>query len=229
MAEALGLAASIIAAIQISENVTSACYTCYQVHQTAKDAESDILTILNSITGLKTVLVDLQKLVKGNTLFQNDLATLNESIQVCQTALENIESKLGIKKHTDGKQTISLPKRLIWSWKRNEIDRILAKIETHKTMFILVLAKATMRTRVKIDESLGEITTSFEELNVSQAALQTIGQDTFRKAVSIEESVTELSTSMKDARDTDLFGKVLKWLAALNPSVNHEAARNKHE
>ena len=56
MAEALagiGVAANVIAVIQISEHVISACY---QYFRTIKDAKQDILDIINIVGGLKTTL-----------------------------------------------------------------------------------------------------------------------------------------------------------------------------
>jgi hypothetical protein len=53
MAEALGVAASVIAVIQISEQVISACY---QYSRTAKDAKKDINDIINVVGGLNTTM-----------------------------------------------------------------------------------------------------------------------------------------------------------------------------
>ena len=63
MAEALGVAASVIAVIQISEQVISACY---QYYRTAKDTKKDINDVINVVGGLKTTLENLRMLLDEN-------------------------------------------------------------------------------------------------------------------------------------------------------------------
>ena len=227
MAEVVGLAASIITLLQLTETVASASYACYDYYHTTKDAQQIILDILKSVNGLHGVLIDLQKLVNGNTIFEADLAALNEAIQVCRTALGNIATKLKIRQSgATGKQSINFLQKATWSWKRSEIDRSLASIETHKTTFIVILGKANIRTTLKVDESVTRLSSSVEKFTVGMTSL---GGNTLQKVTRLEESVTSISNSMLDAQDAQIFGKVLTWLGGPDPSINHEEARNKHQ
>ncbi len=60
MAEVLGVAASIIAVLQISEAVISACY---QYYRTAKGAKKDIIKVINIVSDLKSTLNNLHALL----------------------------------------------------------------------------------------------------------------------------------------------------------------------
>jgi len=60
MAEGLAFAASVIAVIQITEQVISACVSYYRI---AKASENDVNRTIDSVSGLKSVLENL-----GNTI-----------------------------------------------------------------------------------------------------------------------------------------------------------------
>src|SRR5438876_11964162 len=59
MSEALGLMASIIAVIQISDRIITSCYDYYR---TASNAKEDINNIINVVSGLKSTLENLRSL-----------------------------------------------------------------------------------------------------------------------------------------------------------------------
>src|SRR5215471_17812613 len=88
MAEMISVVASVITVIQISEQVAAVCYKYFA---TAKDAENDILTVLNTVGGLKSVLEHLRILIDTNPNIQIS-SSLHEPLKGCQEALENLGS-----------------------------------------------------------------------------------------------------------------------------------------
>jgi hypothetical protein len=98
MAEALGLAANIIAVIQISEQVVSACYHYYR---TVKDAKKDIIAIINVVNGLKSMLDSLGVLIvendDPNDLPPSCLTCLDEPLRICESTLKELGISLGVK------------------------------------------------------------------------------------------------------------------------------------
>ena len=116
MAEALGVAASIIAVIQISEQVAAA----YKYFTSARDTKNDILAVLNAVSGLKNVLDHLHSLIEGNSdsqLFHlPHLSSLDEPLKACEVVLERLGSKLGINVERPTRIAnikLCLPKRLM--------------------------------------------------------------------------------------------------------------------
>src|SRR5438876_10940785 len=97
MIEALDVVASIIAVIQISEQVATACYKYFTF---ARDTKNDILAVLNAVNELKNILDHLHNLIKGNSdsqLFHlSYLSSLDESLKACEMTLERLGSKLEI-------------------------------------------------------------------------------------------------------------------------------------
>jgi len=83
--EALGVAANIIAVVQITENVITACY---QYYRTAKDTKKDILAVINVVGGLKTTLENLRMLLDKNDTSYNPqlvphLKSLDGTLKKC--------------------------------------------------------------------------------------------------------------------------------------------------
>jgi hypothetical protein len=86
--EGLGVAASIMQVLQISEKVVSACY---QYYRTARGAKKDILEVINIVGGLKTTLESLRLLLAaaGDPADPRlpHLARLDGPLKSCQYAL----------------------------------------------------------------------------------------------------------------------------------------------
>ena len=119
MAEALatlGVAASVIAVIQISEQVVSACY---QYYKTTKDAKKEIIDVINVVSGLKSTLENLRHLLDDNDQDSrlSHQMSLVGALKACEEALEQLASKLGIKivgdLNTDSIK-INFKKKMMW-------------------------------------------------------------------------------------------------------------------
>ena len=89
MAEALGIAGAIIATVQSSEQIASACR---QYYSTVKDARKDIIHVITVISDLKgvldnvRVLLDTDKNEESATLPM--LSSLEESVLTCKSDLQ---------------------------------------------------------------------------------------------------------------------------------------------
>jgi hypothetical protein len=97
MAEALAglaVATSVIAVIQISEQVITACF---QYCRTTKDAKVDIQAVINVVSGLKTTLENL-KMILDET--EEDelphLKSLDKPLEACCEAVDVLARKLGV-------------------------------------------------------------------------------------------------------------------------------------
>ena len=96
---------------------------------------------------------------------------------------------------------LNLPKRFFWPWKEKEVEKLLEVIERHKATFILALAADTLRATRAIRDGVSEITESVQTIAIDQRTEEKKGEK----------------------------HKILTWLNASDPSLNHLAARKKHE
>lgn len=187
MDEPLGVAANVVTVIQISEKIVSACCNYFTI---AKHAKADILAVLNGVSGLKNVLEHLHSLIdtdsKSQAIQFPQLSSVNEPLKMCQAALENLGSKLGIKVEKNSGRvdiTVNLPNKLKWPWQRADIEKILQIIKSHMTMFILVLSGNTLRTTLQIEDSVAQISTSPQHTSASKYNIDEVyitgGQDRF--------------------------------------------------
>lgn len=206
MAEGLGVVASAIAVIQISEQVISACY---QYYRTAKDAKKDIIDVINVVGGLKSTLENLRMLLYENADSDGHqqlchLRLLRASLKTCKESIETLAMELGVNIEQDSGATeikLNFKKKLMWPWKEKEIGKILAVIEKHKSTFILAITGDILGVTVSMQENVEDIKDGIAEFTVS---LQTMRMDQKQK-------------------------EVLNWLKCSDPSINHESACNKRE
>lgn len=202
---ALGVAASVIAVIQISEQVVSACY---QYYKTTKDAKKEIIDVINVVSGLKSTLENLRHLLDDND--QDSRLSHHKSLvgalKACEEALKQLASKLGIKIEGDlntDNIKVNFKKKMMWPWKEKEVGKILAVIEKHKSTFILALTGDTLRLSVAIHDSV----------------------------MDMKDNVTQIAGSIQTIQVTidDKTKDILTWLTSNDPSTNHNSARHKHE
>ncbi len=205
MAEALGLTASIIAVVQISEQVISACY---QYYSNVKDAKEDILDVINVIGGLKTTLDSLRILLdKHNDPDDRQLLYLKplvRELDMCQDTLKKLGKKLGIEIEGDVNTDdlkFSFRHKLTWPWKEKGVSKILGIIDQHKSTFILALAGDNLAVSLAIEDAVRNVSNGVEEIN---------------------EGIKTMTIDHKTQQ-------ILDWLKLGHPSTNHDTARKKHE
>jgi DNA replication protein DnaC len=200
MAEAFGVVTGALTVIQISKQVVSACY---QYYRSAKAAKQEILNVINVVGGLQTTLDNLRLLDNPSDL--PNVNGLEASIKACHSTLQKLATELGVdvtqSVDPDIRVKLNLPQRLFWPWKEKEVEKLLEVIERHKATFILALGADTLRATRAIRNGVSEIT----------------------------ESVRTIAIDQRTEQKKDEKHKILTWLKASDPSLNHLAARKKHE
>src|SRR5436190_7149179 len=154
MAEALAVAASIIAVIQITESVTS---LCRMYVGKVRGADKEIFQIINTIASLKGILEFLQSFAddednQSRLPLLHSLSTQHGPLEICRAALADIESKLRPKRDQSG-----VLKAITWPWKWKDIGPVLENIEKQKTLMLLAMQGDTTRTTLEIENTVKDI------------------------------------------------------------------------
>lgn len=202
MAE-LGVVASVVTIVQLSEQILLACFEYYK---TAKNAKQDILNIINVISGFQSTLKNLKTLVDehGKNLEFEDPGLQNlknlkkHEFGQCDEKLHELAALLGyetIETNTDSTEVkVSFVKRAKWPLKEKEVAKIVGFIESHKQTFILATSADSLQLDLEIKEIVTETSTTIQKMILS-------GEDE----------------------------KVLSWLRLVNTSTNHKLACDKRE
>ncbi|KAF7505050.1 hypothetical protein GJ744_001269 [Endocarpon pusillum] len=136
MAEAFGLAASVITVIDLSAKVASRCSEyCANV----KNARDDIERLQREAQGLKATLERVQSLCDGpNGVKLQKSQSLREGVRDCKKQLAHLETKL---EPRTGKKWMSRcgMRALRWPLKSNEVDRIMKKLGNYKEKISFIL------------------------------------------------------------------------------------------
>ena len=124
MAEVLGVVGSIIAIIQITDNVLS--YS-YQFIGKVRGAEREVNQIISIITGLKGFLEFLQTFVKDDENkdrlpLLHSLCNPDGPLETCKKALADIETRMRPKRDHNG-----ILKAITWPWKWKDIGEVLGR------------------------------------------------------------------------------------------------------
>jgi hypothetical protein len=122
MAEALGLAASVIAVIDLSAKVASRCSEYYA---NVKNARDDIERLQREAQGLEATLGRVHSLCDGpNGVKLQDPQSLCEGVKDCQKQLAQLEKKLQ-PRATEKLMSRYGKRALKWPLKSKEVDGIM--------------------------------------------------------------------------------------------------------
>jgi hypothetical protein len=133
--EALGVAASIIAVVQIAEKILT---LCGKYSLGAKDAKTDIERLSNEITALRNVLTIVKDLAQGpNAAKLPALNTLPGAIDQCSAELVDLISCLDPGKRRQLMNNLGL--RLTWPFKSEDVNKRIAALERSKATINLAL------------------------------------------------------------------------------------------
>jgi len=139
MAEAIGLAASIMAIIQLADRIVGICKLCIE---SLEDCPKDFRMILVEISSTRALFDSLQFVQQHDAHsadFLEKLAGPNGSITGCHTAVKDLESLFpyddsiyaqGKKKNRQKAQIIF--KTLAWPLKQNKAKELLTRVAQHK-------------------------------------------------------------------------------------------------
>ena len=155
MAEALAVAASIIAIIQISDRVIS---LCGQFMGRVRGHEREVAQMITTITSLKGFLEFIQKFVENEANASqlpllSSLMHPNGLLKTCTTLLEDMEAKMRPPKRDYN----GILKTITWPWKWDDIARALEIIEKQKTLILLSMQGDTTRATITIENRVNDI------------------------------------------------------------------------
>lgn len=146
MAEALGIAASVIAVIQMTDRIASICK--YYIEST-QDYPSELRVILLEITMLKTLFQNLQFLRHANTMSKtmNSLDGQHGPIEGCKKSISALEALFPIeltKRHTpygskNKEKWKAMRAALAWPQKEKKANKLLEDIGRYKATISFVL------------------------------------------------------------------------------------------
>jgi hypothetical protein len=140
MAE-IGLAASIIAVIQITTSVTK---QAYEYGQSVKNATKDIAKIQGQVKDVESILVKLKDLVDRATKERESLdswptlVAINKpsgALEKCRLAMTTLCTEL-----TPAEGLAKYKQRDSWPLKKKRIDQVLQNIMAQKDIFIALLS-----------------------------------------------------------------------------------------
>lgn len=167
MAEALGLASSIVALVQLSASVYSATSKFYRE---AKDAKSKIGALLTQTRNLSGVLQDLSLLASSPVFEDAGVPTpdfRDTYIESCYSTLNRIKRKLE-KAEDDfeaGSHRKIITRSLKWPFTSQEADELIVELGRHRDVLHLALSADTMSHLLQCLANTNKIAKSIEVLN----------------------------------------------------------------
>jgi hypothetical protein len=170
MAEVLGAAASIVAVIQISEQVISACWRYYT---TIKDAKKNIINIITVVSDFKRNLDNLRLLLNTKSGLEDSqlqfIKCVDQSLKACDSALHTLAMKLGITPCSRTDRVIDRLKEILtWPWEEKEIAKALQSIKKHTANINLAMTGDTLLTSLASKESVEDVSESIHAMTTSQ-------------------------------------------------------------
>ncbi|KAE8440485.1 hypothetical protein EG329_007429 [Mollisiaceae sp. DMI_Dod_QoI] len=154
--DGLSAAASVIAVIQISEDIVS---LCSQYLKAVKNAKSDIVRLQGDLSNLKTVLEGAQKLLEGPDAARLETSLpLLDGLRGCYWQLEDLGTKLKdhLKTKHKGKGTRFFGlSALKWPFESKKVDNIIQTLSKFQD---------TLSAALKIDQTT-LLLDSFERVN----------------------------------------------------------------
>jgi hypothetical protein len=162
MAEALSLAASVIAVVQISDRVISLC--CQFIGK-VRGAEREIAQIITTITALKGFLEFLERFINDSDnaarLPQlHSICRPKGPLDLCTSLLKDMESKMQMKRDYHG-----VLKAITWPFKWKDIGEALDVVEKQKTLMMLALQGDTTRATLAIEHKVNDIQIRVKDQN----------------------------------------------------------------
>jgi ankyrin repeat domain-containing protein 50 len=144
--DGLSAAASVIAVIQITQQIFIICQTYYLE---VKDARKDIQLLSDEVTSLKDVLTNLKDL--GDSPSSAELSSLkllnqpNGPLERCEADLRALVTKLEPGTRTgDSKMKQFGLRALKWPFSSKDVYKVITAIERNKNLFNLALSSDQM-------------------------------------------------------------------------------------
>ncbi|KAF8490589.1 hypothetical protein JB92DRAFT_2819701, partial [Gautieria morchelliformis] len=167
MAEGLGLAASVIAVLQLTVATIGACY---RYGSGVKNASRDKESILDQLFGLQKVFESIRRLVdEDETAASSRLPDLNEQLLRCHDELQSLNTALEREIGRKGRM-----QALIWPLKESEVHKTLHKLGKLQNLLTKAMDVDQTRLTLKIDSRVEALQGQAAELGkaMEQAKLQ---------------------------------------------------------
>ncbi|ETS76160.1 hypothetical protein PFICI_11547 [Pestalotiopsis fici W106-1] len=150
MAEALGLASSIITVIELS---AKAVKQCKHIIDTARDAPKDLRNILVEVSSLKAALENLDYLTKIDHDFAEEVSNqkgIGNAVNKCEETIGDLVKQLGDLTIRDSRQTqpgkrAKIKAAIAWTWNETTARKLINDVLQHKTTITLGLLTQTSR------------------------------------------------------------------------------------
>ncbi|KAG4436279.1 hypothetical protein IFR05_008219 [Cadophora sp. M221] len=197
--EIAGFAASVVALVEVSVNIT---VWCVQYTKDVRHADEDIANLCREIGGLQTVLVRLQ----ASSISSELLVSLKPVLDGCLEDMGNLTLKL---KPSEGwRRTRQV---LIWPFlKRGELIPWIERMERHKSLLTAAMAVDLLEMNRRIEHHLEDMKVKLKD-----------SQDEIIQGVS---NISDLLNGMKKSGEDEILAKqregVLKWLAVVDYQSN---------
>jgi hypothetical protein len=139
MAEALGIAASIIAVLELTGKLADYCVSVRNASSDIREFAVEIQALRPSLTQLKFRVEDVVTASASSDIStSHHIATLSIPLEQLQTALQSVADKLGINQDGSTKAR-NLKQSLKWPFQRSQVLELLEKIERFKSLVNLAL------------------------------------------------------------------------------------------
>lgn len=167
MAEALGLASSIVALVQLSASVYSATS---RFCREAKEAKSKIKALATQTRNLSGVLQSLS-LLASSPVFDDVGVTIPDFrdtyIESCRTTLHRIKRKLEKAEgdFENGGHRKLVTRSLKWPFESHETNDLITELSQHRDVLQLALSGETMSSLLQCLANTNKISQSIDSLN----------------------------------------------------------------
>ncbi|MCJ1385865.1 hypothetical protein MMC17_008989 [Xylographa soralifera] len=162
----LSITASIVAVIQISQQLFDLCQTYYKG---VKNARNDIKRLRDEVTSLSDILTQISDLTdEPGADALATLETIKGPLQSCSDDLSSLAERLD---PGHGKEMKQFGLRALkWPFSTREVDKTLAIIDRHKNMFTLALTADQTQGVADIKQGLARTQISVENTQADSAA-----------------------------------------------------------
>ena len=132
--EGLGVAASVVAVVDLSAEVAK---LCIQYSLEVKDAKSDISRLYNEARNLEKVMKDVQGIIAGGANLSAS-EKVRDAVIDCSTQLKTLEGKLDPGKTRKAMRRLGI-RALKWPFQSKQVDKVIRELERCKGTILLAI------------------------------------------------------------------------------------------
>jgi hypothetical protein len=240
MAEALGLAASIIAVLQITNSVVS---VCYDYSAAVQGTSWELPRVRTEMESLRNVLQTLEPLAKqaefASLVAGTRLPTLNllcgprGLLQNCFDEVKRLDERLKSPSWSDGfgPKRRAFIQALRWPLKEAETRKSLENIGRFKDTLVLAITadqtyasgfeSAIHKCRLLLTTIYRTLALAIQDLSLST---NIIALDTQEDVRLVKNTALEMQEDIRSTKNKTQREAIHRWLSAPDPSTNHNRA-----